>query len=319
MAGQPLGRAAQGAACAGSRCELRCWLALPLPTACMRHCYSQARAAVEQLAHVYPAATLECSSPLAKVVFLGMEQVSWGVANLLQHRLTPLSCLPADLLHEYMDHMHSAQPRLSAVCSCVEEYVEKLVFLAELTQLSKVMDAACAQVHAVYALLDEYKIKVPDVDRAGYASLDSTYAALKALMEEVEAGREEAVAKYSAGLELGVEGLAKEVEALRAAAQNETLLDEDASPAAVLDELQALRAQLAAHAEELARVNQFQRLFKVLVNHHLSTTTVCCALKTRMFQSTWHSWHELPATRLPHALPKLCRLSFLRASLVGTE
>jgi hypothetical protein len=55
----------------------------------------------------------------------------------------------------------------------------------------------------VYALLDEYKIKVPDVDRAGYASLDSTYAGLKALMEEVEAGKEEAVAKYSAGLESG--------------------------------------------------------------------------------------------------------------------
>lgn len=54
--------------------------------------------------------------------------------------------LPADLLHEFMDHMHSAQPRLSAVCSCVEEYVEKLTFLAELTQLNKVMDAACAQV-----------------------------------------------------------------------------------------------------------------------------------------------------------------------------
>jgi hypothetical protein len=57
-----------------------------------------------------------------------------------------LLCLPADLLHEFMDHMHSAQPRLSAVCSCVEEYVEKLMFLAELTQITKVMDAACAQV-----------------------------------------------------------------------------------------------------------------------------------------------------------------------------
>jgi dynein heavy chain len=63
--------------------------------------------------------------------------------------------------------------------------------------------AVCRQVHAVYALLDEYKIKVPDVDRAGYASLDSTYAGLKALMEEVEAGKEEALAKYSAGLESG--------------------------------------------------------------------------------------------------------------------
>ncbi|WIA13579.1 hypothetical protein OEZ85_007146 [Tetradesmus obliquus] len=188
--------------------------------------------------------------------------IPWPVNRLAElHKALPV--LAADLLHEFMDHMHSAQPRLSAVCSCVEEYVEKLTFLAELTQLNKVMDAACAQVHAVYALLDEYKIKVPDVDRAGYASLDSTYAGLKALMEEVEAGKEEAVAKYSAGLESGVEGLAKEIEALRIAAQNEMLLNEESSPAAVLDELQQLRAQLAGHAQELARINQFQRLFKV--------------------------------------------------------
>jgi hypothetical protein len=61
----------------------------------------------------------------------------------------------------------------------------------------------------------------------------------------------------------GVEGLAKEIEALRIAAQNEMLLNEESSPAAVLDELQQLRSQLAAHAQELARINQFQRLFKV--------------------------------------------------------
>lgn len=55
----------------------------------------------------------------------------------------------------------------------------------------------------MYALLDEYKIKVPDVDKAGYVSLDSTYAGLKALMEEVEAAKEENIGKYSSTLEQG--------------------------------------------------------------------------------------------------------------------
>lgn len=41
------------------------------------------------------------------------------------------------------------------------------------------------------------------------------------------------------------------------------LLTEDSSPAAVLDELQQLQTQLQGHAEELARLNKFQRLFKV--------------------------------------------------------
>jgi hypothetical protein len=52
------------------------------------------------------------------------------------------------------------------------------------------------------------------------------------------------------------------------------LLNEESSPAAVLDELQQLRSQLAAHAEELARINKFQRLFKV--RFMARRTTLCC-------------------------------------------
>lgn len=59
------------------------------------------------------------------------------------------------------------------------------------------------QVHAIYGLLEEYGIKVPDVDRAGFATMDSSYASLKALMEEVEAAKEAAVNKYGAELETG--------------------------------------------------------------------------------------------------------------------
>lgn len=57
--------------------------------------------------------------------------------------------------------------------------------------------------HALYALLDEYKIKVPDVDRAGYATMDTSYASLKALLEDVEANKDQSVSKYSAELETG--------------------------------------------------------------------------------------------------------------------
>ena len=64
-------------------------------------------------------------------------------------------------------------------------------------------------------------------------------------------------------LYVGVESISKEVEALRNATQNEMLLSEESAPAAVLDELQQLQTQLQGYAEELARLNKFQRLFKV--------------------------------------------------------
>jgi hypothetical protein len=59
------------------------------------------------------------------------------------------------------------------------------------------------QVHALYALLDEYSIKLRDVDRAGYATMDSSYASLKALMGEVEGNKDASINKYGAELDTG--------------------------------------------------------------------------------------------------------------------
>lgn len=53
------------------------------------------------------------------------------------------------------------------------------------------------------------------------------------------------------------------MQALRNSAQNDMLLSEESAAAVVLDELQQLQTQLQEHAEELVRLNKFQRLFKV--------------------------------------------------------
>eukprot|EP00879_Flechtneria_rotunda_P011573 GHRR01012088.1.p1 GENE.GHRR01012088.1~~GHRR01012088.1.p1 ORF type:complete len:1024 (+),score=420.33 GHRR01012088.1:512-3583(+) len=141
------------------------------------------------------------------VIRINAKQLKGSVLPWPNNRLTELHRmlpgLAADLLHEFMDSVHSAQSKLSAVCTCVEEYVEKMVFLAELIAKTRVMGDACAQIHELYALLDEYSIKVPDVDKAGYVSLDNTYSGLKVMMEEVEGAKEEAVGRYSTDLSLG--------------------------------------------------------------------------------------------------------------------
>jgi hypothetical protein len=81
--------------------------------------------------------------------------------------------------------------------------VEKLTFLEELSAHQKALDLRCMEIQALHALLEQYKIKLPDVHRAAYATLDSTYAHLKSVMEEVEGAKEEAMQRYSAELESG--------------------------------------------------------------------------------------------------------------------
>lgn len=84
--------------------------------------------------------------------------------------------------------------------------MDKLTAQAELIGREKALDMACTEVHNLYALLDDFRIKVPDVDRASYATLDSSYALLKTIMEELDGNKEEAVQKYSAELEAGEQG-----------------------------------------------------------------------------------------------------------------
>ena len=61
----------------------------------------------------------------------------------------------------------------------------------------------------------------------------------------------------------GVAAIAREVAAVREAAGKPLLLDEGASPGAVLDELAQLQRQLGAQEAELTSINGFQRRFKV--------------------------------------------------------
>ena len=50
------------------------------------------------------------------------------------------------MLHEFVSSVQSAQSKLSALCTCVEDYVEKLLFLDEYLSKEKAMDYACSQV-----------------------------------------------------------------------------------------------------------------------------------------------------------------------------
>jgi hypothetical protein len=112
----------------------------------------------------------------------------------------------AEMLHEFLSSVQNSSSRLTAPASTAEEYVDKLTAQAELIGREKALDLACTEVHNLYGLLDEFGIKVPDVDRASYATLDSSYALLKTIMEELDGNKEEAVQKYSAELEAGEQG-----------------------------------------------------------------------------------------------------------------
>lgn len=50
------------------------------------------------------------------------------------------------MLHDFMSSVQSAQSQLSALCTCVEDYVDKMLFLDQYMAGQKALDAACTQV-----------------------------------------------------------------------------------------------------------------------------------------------------------------------------
>ena len=198
----------------------------------------------------------------------------------------------AELVHHFLDTVHAAQSRLSSLCTTVEEYVAKLGFYSLLTSQFSMLDSTRDLIHSMYQLLEQYSVRVPDMDRATYAGLDSAHSALRTTIEELEAGKEEADAKYGTSLEsgvfsstayrlpnkprpsklrnslhtgitlqTGVEEISKELLVLQSAIHAEMLLSEDASAVTVIDELEQLQIALASHIAELKRINGFQRYF----------------------------------------------------------
>ncbi len=62
----------------------------------------------------------------------------------------------------------------------------------------------CVCVSPISQVIDQYGIEVPALDKAAYATLDSTYNTLKTTMEEVESSKEENINKYNSALDAGV-------------------------------------------------------------------------------------------------------------------
>jgi len=93
------------------------------------------------------------------------QRVGW--TSFLNHFPMCRMCVPCccwlvlGLLHEFMDSVQSARSRLMALCTSVEDYVEKTMFLSDLNAREKAMDAACAEVGACMLEQHAHSLSTP--------------------------------------------------------------------------------------------------------------------------------------------------------------
>ena len=77
-----------------------------------------------------------------------------------------------------------------------------------------------------YDLIEEFTIKVPDIEYAAYQTLGPDFSNFKNSIEVAEASKDEYISQFSAVLENDCDELAKTAVDIRLHAQNEMILDE---------------------------------------------------------------------------------------------
>ncbi len=70
-------------------------------------------------------------------------------------RAEPCCAVPWLLAQAFMGEVQSASTRLHQTSGSVEEYVEKIQFLAEVRAKEKSLDGRCNEIHDLYALIDQ--------------------------------------------------------------------------------------------------------------------------------------------------------------------
>jgi hypothetical protein len=169
----------------------------------------------------------------------------------------------------FIDKVHSATTRLSTAPTSVEDFASYLEFMQEVDKEKPALDMDYDKVVAIYDLMQEVEIQVPAIQMAAYGQLEADYAALRDALWQAEGGRDSLVQLFKSDLEEQVESLSAEVASIRVLAHHDMILDVNSSVARVLEYTDGLLHKVEGAVETAAKINKYQKLFKVEESHFL--------------------------------------------------
>ena len=171
--------------------------------------------------------------------------------------------LASEFYGDFVSDLRNANSNLSSVPSTVEEFVDFLEFLAKVSEERENYETRYVAVVSHYDLIEEFTIKVPDIEYAAYQTLGPDFSNFKNSIEVAEASKDEYISQFSAVLENDCDELAKTAVDIRLHAQNEMILDEKSDTQTVWEYTKDLVNKVAELKEQSKRIQKHQRLFRV--------------------------------------------------------
>ena len=217
--------------------------------------------------------------------------------------------LPKMAFEEYttfITEVHDATARLGAPLTAVDDFVEQLNFLETLKERQRFLDEKHVEIQNMYEVIEEYHIHVPDIEYAAFQTLNPDFNAMKSIVEEVEATREDNVLRFTQDLDTRCEDISKEVVDLRNLSQHEMILDEASDAAQVISYVTDLVEKIQVQKDKARVIAEHQRLFRIPETkfEDLESTSDEITLKLNLWQGRgeWHklttAWNVTPFSQL---------------------
>ncbi|TMW60250.1 hypothetical protein Poli38472_000292 [Pythium oligandrum] len=177
------------------------------------------------------------------------------------HRLIPmvLEYKQTTLMAELTTH----NDKISAIPASVDEYAETLAYLHNLQELMDALDEQYAVYRSVFNLVEDYAIKISDLDHTNAFLLSQKRAQLNTSMDLFENSCEHYTEKFGAELARRVPMLASQLTQLETALTYPKLFEVDSSPLEMSDYLDGVAYQLA-DLEEAVQKHYFHEKTLVL-------------------------------------------------------
>jgi hypothetical protein len=108
----------------------------------------------------------------------------------MQDRLPKLAY---SLFKTFIGEVHAATSTLRRPDDGPAKYAEKVEFQSQLKSQEPELDAMCCEVTALYTLIADCGIRIPDLEAAEIASMDNDYHSLKDAVAEVDSMKDDMV------------------------------------------------------------------------------------------------------------------------------
>ena len=207
------------------------------------------------------------------------------------HRTLPE--LAAAQTKKLLDETTHAQERLQREPDNVADFVEWTAFLRETNGRQKEFTERGNAVNAIYTLMSEYSVPVPDADSASVKMMESMLTQLGSLVAQVESTLEDKTNQFTEDIETSIGELRTKTTELSAEAKDPILFDGTTEMVEALSKLEALDQAFQVIKADSTRMAEYQEILKVQVTRYdeVEDLEIDMRLKKNLWQSL-HDWGE---------------------------